>query len=331
MLASQVGDTHPPLIAAPSATEARSHEEAGLNPAAPRSVAQDWGVRGLAAAALALAGGFAAVWLAVGLKQPAPVAAQLSALINETDACASRMVFAPASADAISRDRPVVIVTRDAGRCHPRKQSDKLSIVVPAGGKLTQVYAFQPANANGGEYQFRCSGTMPGDSCLTNVAGTGSYAITGAFTNTNTLTSYPIEILRAGDGFAAAPLEQSSPAEHRRDTSSRVLTDGATSISVVPTTAYSIVQPLVGQPPVYIAGQVSSGSFDAPRALTISAWSPTAGAAQPSFDHECRPLVSGETVQVSFVRGSGDFVADLGSLLGRYWTRLARRDGESCP
>ena len=329
--ASQLRGGQAPLIAMPSMGDARSREEPALVPAAPRSVVRDWGVRALAAGALALAGGFAAVWLAVGLKQPPPVGAQLAALTNEADACGSRFVYAPAPADAISGDRPVVIVTRDAGRCYARRQSDKLSVFVPVDGRLTQVYAFQPADARGGEYLFRCSGTMRGDSCLTNIAGTSADAITGAFTNTNTLASYPIEILREGDGFSAAPLQQSGDAGRRHGVHSTMLTDGATSVTVVPTTAYTVIQPLADQPPVYVAGQISSGSFDAPRALKISAWSPTAGTAQPSFDHECRPLVSGETVEVSFIRGSGDFVADLGSLLERYWTRVAEKDGESCP
>lgn len=331
ILASRWGAARAPLIAVPSESEAQPPGEAVLLPAAPRRVAQDWGVRALAAGALALAGGFAAVWLAEGLEQPAPVATQLTAVTNEADGCGSRFVYAPKSADAISGDRPVVIVTRDAGRCHVHKQSDKLSVLVPVAGRLTEVYAFQPAGANGGVYQFRCAGTMPGDPCLTNIAGTSAYAITGAFTNTNTLISYPIEILQAGDGFSAAPIRESGQAGGGHGPHSTTLSDGATAVTVVPTTAFSVVQPLAGQPPVYIEGQISSGSFDFPRALKISAWSPTAGAAQASFDHECRPLASGETLQVSFVRGSGDFVADLGSLLGRYWTRVARTDGESCP
>ncbi len=326
---SSPGAQRGPLIASPDIPDARSDEEAPLLPAAPPSMSRDWGVRVLAAGALALAGGFAAVWLAVGLGQPPPIAAQLAALTNAADTCGGRSVYAPASADAISSDRPVVVVTRDAGRCHAQRESDRLSVLVPTDGTLTQVYAFQPADPVDGEYEFRCSGTMPGDPCLTNIAGTSAYVITGAFTNTNTLASYPIEIVRVGDGFSAAPLQQ--PARPGRHGAHRAtLTDGAISVTVTPTSAYSVLQPLLGQPPVYLAGQISSGSFDSPRALKLSAWSPTA-AAQPSFDRECRALASGETLEVSFVRGSGDFVADLGSLLKRYWTRIAKSDGEACP
>jgi hypothetical protein len=112
----------------------------------------------LAAGALGPAGGFAAVALAVGLKQPPPIAAQLAALTNAADTCGSRSVYAPASAAAISTDRPVVVVMRDAGRCHAQRESDQLSVSVPSDGRLTQVYAFQPTDAGGGEYEFRCSG-----------------------------------------------------------------------------------------------------------------------------------------------------------------------------
>ncbi len=320
-----------PLIAAPVSSDVGSAEEAPFLPAAPPPVGRDWGVRVLAAGALALAGGFAAVWLGVGLTQPPPIAAQLAALTNAADRCGSRFVHAPVSADAISSDRPVVVVTRDAGRCHAHRESDELSVFVPSAGRLTQVYAFQPADGVGGEYEFRCSGTMTGDACLTNIVGTSTYAITGAFTNTNTLVSYPIEIVRTGDRFSAAPLQQPPPPRHHQSAAATTLTDGSTSVAVMPTTAYSVVQPLAGQPPVYVVGRISSGSFDSPRALRLSAWSPTVGGAQPSFDHECRPLASSKTVEISFVGGSGDFVADLGSLLGRYWTRIAKNDGESCP
>ncbi len=310
--------------------DTRQQENAPLLPKAPPSVGHDWLVRGLAVAALAVVGGFVGVWLAVGLKQPASIATQLTALTNAPDSCGSRTVYAP-SVDAISADRPVVMVTRDAGRCHPRRESDALSLFVPSDGQLTQVFTFQPADADGGAYEFRCSGTLPHDPCLTNIVGTSAYAITGAFTNTNTLASYPIEIARAGPGFRAVPLQTASQPGRHRGARMTTLTDGSTSVTVLPTTAFSVLQPLAGQPPVYVAGQLRSGSFDSPRALTISAWSPTVGTAQPSFDHACRPLASGEILEVSFVRGSGDFVTDLSNLLERYWTRVARSDGESCP
>jgi hypothetical protein len=82
---------------------------------------------------------------------------------------------------------------------------------------------------------------------------------------------------------------------------------------------------------VFVTGQISAGTFDRPLALRLSAWSPSAGASPSAFDHECRQLASGQTLQVSFVRPSGDFAADLASLLARYWTRVALRDSESCP
>jgi hypothetical protein len=251
-----------PLIGTPRGDAAEAADQAPLLPSEPRSVLGDWGVRGLIAVALAALGGFAAVELSEGIVQPPPVAAQLTALINDQDACGNRSVYAPASADAISSDQPVVAVTHDAGRCHVGRQSDEVSLFVPVAGQLTEVYSFEPEDADGGEYEFRCSGTMPGDACLTNIAGTSAYAVTGAFTNTNTLASYPIEIRSTGDGFTAAPLVQ--PGGGAQATT---LSDGTMSLTVAPATAYTVVQPLASQPPVFVTGQISAGTFDRPLAL----------------------------------------------------------------
>jgi hypothetical protein len=324
--ASSWSHAQEPLIGTPGGDPAGPDEQAPLLPSAPRSVLGDWGVRGLVTVALAALGGFAAVGLFEGIIQPAPVTAQLTALIDHQDACGQHSVYAPPSTDAISSDQPVVVVTHDAGSCHSGRQSDDVSLFVPVAGRLTEVYSFQPNDADGGAYEFRCSGTMPGDPCLTNVGGTSAYAATGAFTNTNTLASYPIEIESTGDGFRAAPLVPPTGG-----VPTTTLGDGASSVTVASANAYTVVQPLAGQPPVFVIGQISAGTFDWPITLRLFAWSASAGASPSAFDHECRPLASGQTLHVSFVRPSGDFVADLGALLARYWTRVALRDGESCP
>jgi hypothetical protein len=320
---------HGPLISLPGDPAPPARPENPLLPSTPPSVSRDWPVRGLAAMTLALLLWFGAIQLTRGVVNPPPVAAQVAALTHQPDACGTHPVYAP-PADAISWDEPVVVVTHDAAGCHRTAQSDLVSVFVPVAGRLSQVYAFKPGKPGGAHYRFSCLGPMRDDPCLTNLTGTSAFAVTGAFTNTATLLSYPIAIERAAGGFRMSALQAPGPTKGRRRAAAE-LVDGFSSVTVAPTPAFAIVQPFANQPPVYVTAVVSSGSFDLPRTLRASGWSPTMRAGTVFFDRRCKPPGAGNTVRVSFARTSGDFTRDLGRQLGDYWTRLTRPEGASCP
>jgi hypothetical protein len=318
-----------PLVAPPTDPDPRAQTEDPISPPAPPSVLCDWAVRGLATVTILILLSLGGIELTQGVVNPPPVAAQVTALRDLPDVCGTRSVYAP-PADAISWDQPVVVVTHGAEQCNAGSESDEVSVFVPVAGKLSQVYAFQPAQARGSYYSFSCLGTLPSDPCLTDLAGTSAYAVTGAFTNTSTLLTYPVAIQRASAGFRISPLQLPAPRKRHRPPASKLI-DGFATVTVSPTTAFAIVQPFANQLPVYVTGVVSSGTFDAPSALRVSGWSPTMRAGTMFFDRRCKPPGSKDTMRVSFVDASGNFAQDLGRALGGYWTKRTRPEGEACP
>jgi DNA polymerase III delta prime subunit len=318
-----------PLIAPPTGPGPRTQTEDPVSPPAPPSVLRDWGVRGLTTLTILILLALGGIELAEGVVNPPPVAAQVTALRNQPDACGSRSVYAP-PADAISWDQPVVVVTRGVVQCNAGSESDQVSVFVPVAGKLAQIYAFQPAQAHGSVYTFSCLGTLSSDPCLTDLGGTSAYAVTGAFTNTSTERTYPVAIQQAAGGFRIFPLQLPAGRKGARPATSKLI-DGFAAVTVRPTTAFAIVQPFANQLPVYVTGAVSRGTFDAPSALRASGWSPTMRAGTMFFDRRCKPPAPRDTMRVSFAGASGNFAQDLGRELGRYWTKLTRPEGEACP
>lgn len=171
---------------------------------------------------------------------------------------------------------------------------------------------------------------MRDDPCLTDLAGTTSYAVTGAFTDTSTLLTYPVAIERGSGGFRITPLQLAEPRHGHRPVVGK-LVSGLSSVTVPPTMAFAIVQPFANQLPVYLAGARRSGTFDAPRTLTVAGFSPTMRAGTVFFDRRCKPPGASDIIPVSVTNASGNLAQDLGRQLSEYWTRLTRSEGESCP
>ena len=323
----------PPAIAAhdskpqlkPGATPDKGSVES-LLPPRPGVVSGAFGVSSLAVLAV-----FAALFLVIAidrdLLKPPPLKAQIDAEKQSPDSCLKRTVFGSDTSD-VSLDQPLVVLTSYNNSClSGRAVSDTVAVLLPNAGTLRQIYSFQPEPQRGGVYRFSCLAADLQDRCLTDMSGSGRYAVTGYMENTNTLTVYPIAFVLSGSGFVAQPLQSIKAASLIRPKPDiTTLSDTTQHVRLPGVTAVALLRIKGDDKPIYVTGQRTLGSFDWPRQLHVTGWSPLIKSGQTFFDDSCHPIAP-QDINGLLRTGPGDLVGQL----VKDWKDVARRAGTGCP